>query len=57
MSAKHMTDEESRAVCCAMCADFMTSQGRSETAVYWQALMVAERFALSPHANFDQKDD
>lgn len=53
---KYLTEQESRRICCAMCADFVTSQGRSERAVYWQALTVAARFTLIPHAELTGKD-
>ena len=53
---KRVSDREARAICCTMCADFMTSQGRSETAAYWHALTTAEHFVMSPHADLSGKD-
>ena len=53
--SKYMTDRDCLMTCCAMCVDFVTSRGRSELAVYWQALAVAERFALNPHTDLTER--
>lgn len=54
--SKRMTNRDCRMTCCAMCVDFVTSRGRSELATYWHALTVAERFALTPHADLTEGD-
>lgn len=51
-----MSDQDSRMTCCGMCVDFVTSRGRSEQTVYWHALTVAERFALTSHAELTERD-